>query len=363
MDPSETRLATGCADSELRVFAINAGDDGEEQQGQAAAAAAGDEEDGEQRQRDQQPGLAAAASRGADFLVPMGSVRRQATDRAETVRYASGPGAHGGVLLTCQSAGKVTEVYRVRSAAEAARKMKRRRRRKREKAEKKARAGEGEEEAAAAGAEVRPGAERAGGRVLAEAAGHAFQLPRLQSWLAHSRGGRSPAPACIPPKVLPCLLQPSPHLPALPRLLQDDDRLTAGDELELVAAIRSKHKARSFAVCPPAAAGRRAGAGGHVASLVLALTNNSLELWDVTEGGVAAAGGGEAAATAAGAAGASGSAEKAQTIDLAGHRSDIRALALASDDSLCLSASNSSVKVGEAGSMGQLLQLCRPMHP
>ncbi|KAL4458578.1 hypothetical protein ABPG75_013443 [Micractinium tetrahymenae] len=290
VDPSETRLATGCADSELRVFAINAGDEEEEQgagQGSAAAAEAAAGEDGEEGHRPQQPGqaAAAAASRGADFLVPMGSVRRQATDRAETVRYASVPGAHGGVLLTCQSAGKVTEVFRVRSAAEAARKMKRRRRRKREKAEKKARAGEGEEEAAAAAA---------------------------------AAGG------------------------------EDDDRLTAGDELELVAAIRSKHKARSFAVCPPAAAGRRAGAGGHVASLVLSLTNNSLELWDVTDGGAAAAGGGgEAAAAAAGAAGtaASGSAEKAQTLDLAGHRSDIRALALASDDSLCLSASNNSVKV------------------
>ncbi|KAL4429403.1 hypothetical protein ABPG77_005177 [Micractinium sp. CCAP 211/92] len=283
VDPSETRLATGCSDNELRVFAINASDEDEEQQGAAhtaAAAAAGDEGE-EGGKGTQQPGP--AASRGADFLVPMGSVRRQATDRAETVRYTSVPGAHGGVLLTCQSAGKVTEVFRVRSAAEAARKMKRRRRRKREKAEKKARAGEGEDEEAAA---ATPGGE-------------------------------------------------------------DDDRLTAGDELELVAAIRSKHKARSFAVCPPAAAGRRAGAGGHVASLVLSLTNNSLELWDVTEGGAEAAGGGEgaAAAAAAGAGGATGSAEKAQTIDLAGHRSDIRALALASDDSLCLSASNSSVKV------------------
>lgn len=159
MDPAETRLATGCSDAELRVYAIGAADDdeGEEQQGALAGTAAGEEE--EQGQRAQQAGLAAAASRGADFLVPMGSVRRQATDRAETVRYASVPGAHGGVLLTCQSAGKVTEVFRVRSAAEAARKMKRRRRRKREKAEKKARAGEGEEEAAAAGGEVSPAAE------------------------------------------------------------------------------------------------------------------------------------------------------------------------------------------------------------
>ena len=114
----------------------------------------------------------------------------------------------------------------------------------------------------------------------------------------------------------------------------------ASDELELLAALRSKHKARSCAVCPPAAAGgRRAGAGGFIASLVLSMANNSLELWDVSEGGAAAAAGGD------GGGGAAGTAEKAQTVDLAGHRSDVRALALASDDSICLSASNNSVKV------------------
>ncbi len=130
---------------------------------------------------------------------------------------------------------------------------------------------------------------------------------------------------------------------------QEEDHIQASDELELLSAIRSKHKARSFAVCPPGAAGRRAGAGGHVASLVLALTNNSLELWDVSEGGAAAGGEEEgeegAAAHKAAPSGASGAAEKAQTLDLAGHRSDVRAVALASDDSLALSASNNCVKV------------------
>lgn len=146
VDPSETRLATGCSDTELRVYAINAGADAPGEQGGDDEGPAG------QRQRQQQAGEPHAGAAG-DFLVPMGSMRRQGTDRAETVRYAAVPGAHGGVLLTCQSAGKVTEVYRVRSAAEAAKKMKRRRRRKREKAEKKAaKAGEqGEEEAAGAG--------------------------------------------------------------------------------------------------------------------------------------------------------------------------------------------------------------------
>ena len=107
-----------------------------------------------------------------------------------------------------------------------------------------------------------------------------------------------------------------------------------------MAAIRSKHKARSVAVVPPEAvgAGRRSGAGGHVASLVLALTNNSLEVWDVNEGAEPPEG--------AAASGASGVAERAQAIDLPGHRADVRALALAGDDSLVLSASNNCVKVG-----------------
>ena len=38
--------------------------------------------------------------------IPMGSLRRQAPDRAETLRYASLPGGHGGVLRACQSAAR-----------------------------------------------------------------------------------------------------------------------------------------------------------------------------------------------------------------------------------------------------------------
>jgi U3 small nucleolar RNA-associated protein 12 len=157
VDPGETRLATGSADAELRIYQINAG--GEEVGEEAAAAATA---------RGGGPGQPAAAAAAAaaqqaaggisstsstsSFLTPMGSVRRQSGDRVETVRYDIVPGARGGVLLTCQSAGKVTEVYRVRSQAEAAKKMKRRCKRKREKADKRA-AAEGdaaEEEARAA---------------------------------------------------------------------------------------------------------------------------------------------------------------------------------------------------------------------
>lgn len=185
MDPSETRLATGSSDAELRLYAINAeGDEG--QRGGAppggADAAAG------QQQQDGSGGD--SGSRGSDFLVPMGSVRRQTHERAETVRWASAPGARGGVLLTCQSAGKVTEVYRLRPAAEAAKKMKRRRKRRREKQEKKAgrEGGEGgEEDATHAQVRQQGGAGgweamgMRGGRQLEAAGGRLGQLHTL--WL------------------------------------------------------------------------------------------------------------------------------------------------------------------------------------
>lgn len=349
MDPSETRLATGSTDAELRLYAINA--EGEAERGGAPPGDA-DAAGGEQQQD-------GGRSRGSDFLVPMGSVRRQTHERAETVRWAAVPGARGGVLLTCQSAGKVTEVYRLRSAAEAAKKMKRRRKRRREKQEKKAAGKEGGAEDGALAAEVRRRAGAVGlegGHKRGRAAtAHAWRWQVLLSMLPASSDTAALLHA-VSPLVAAC------HNPLVGRHAcrppqpltsptQEEDHIQASDELELLAAIRSKHKARSFAVCPPGAAGRRAGAGGHVASLVLSLTNNSLELWDVSEGGAAAAedaeGEGAAAHKAAAASGASGAAEKAQTLDLAGHRSDVRAVALASDDSLALSASNNCVKVRE----------------
>ena len=165
VDPAETRLATGSADAELRIYQINAG--GEEDADQAAPGGAEAAAATARGGGPGQPAAAAAAGQQAaagsggggtsstsSFLTPMGSVRRQSGDRVETVRYDSVPGARGGVLLTCQSAGKVTEVYRVRSQAEAAKKMKRRRKRKREKAEKRAAAEGGAAEEEGAGAEV-----------------------------------------------------------------------------------------------------------------------------------------------------------------------------------------------------------------
>ena len=283
VDPVETRLAVASSDSELRLYAI------------AGASGSSSGEDGAAAAAESSGGGGSSAAGATDFLVPMGSVRRQATDRAQTLRYSSGGGGGGSggladaTLLTCQAAGKVVEVFRVRSEAEARKRLKRRLRRKREKAAAKGGAagggGEGSEEEG-----------EAGGVAAAAAA------PPLQAAAA------------------------------------EEERLAASDELELVAALRSKHKVRSVAAVPPGAPGARAARQRGTVQLALALANNSLELWEV---GPAPPPSGEAGAAAA----VAYKADKAQTIDGGGHRSDVRALALASDDSVCLSAAAGSAKL------------------
>eukprot|EP00887_Chlorella_sp_A99_P006380 scaffold3.g6380.t1 len=271
VDPSQSRLATASSDGQLRVYEIrHAGQDG------------------------------GAGARARDLLVPMGSVRRQAMERAQTLRYSAppgagaaaagggggdggegpsasgGPGLAGAVLLTCQAAGKVVEVFRVRGDAEARRRLKRRLKRKREKHKGSEGGGEG-------------GVDGGGGGAA------------------------------------------------------EDERLAASDELEPVAALRSKHKVRSFAVVPAGAPGSRGTRQRGAAQLVLSLANNSLEVWEVGPAGGAGAGAGAAGGAEGG--GGGNEADKVQTIDGGGHRSDVRAVALSSDDSMCLSASSSSVKV------------------
>ena len=218
-DAGKTRLAVGSADAELRVYAVH-------------------------------------ADAPADVLHEMGSIRRAAPERAATVRYCRAP--DGGALLLCQGAGKVTEVWKVRSDSEAQKRLKRRRRRRKEK-------GRGRKDTAGEGAE--DGEEEEAG----EEGGEQGEL----------------------------------------------EALSAGDELELVATIRSKHKVTSASMAPPSS--RRA-----PSRLVLSLANNSLEVWEFKEGEEAV---------------------RSSAIDGGGHRSDIRALALSSDDSMCLSTSNSGVKV------------------
>eukprot|EP00898_Chlorokybus_atmophyticus_P008490 jgi/Chlat1/8642/Chrsp87S00661 len=99
----------------------------------------------------------------------------------------------------------------------------------------------------------------------------------------------------------------------------DEPGVSAADELELLTVIRTKTKVRSFSFCPSPS---RKGA---VLEVALALHNNSLEVWAVRSGAKEA--------------------EKVQTLDQQGHRTDVRAVVLSSDDSLLVSLSHSAVKV------------------
>jgi len=189
----------------------------------------------------------------SEVLREMGSLRRATAERAATLRFAASP--DGGTLLICQGAGKVIEIWRRRSEAESRKRFKRRLKRKKEKENKKEDKG-----------------------VIAE---------DISSDEVDENAAALSA------------------------------TLSAGDELELVATIRSKHKISSCAICPMT---------GHKSPsrLVLSLANNSLEIWEYKPGREAA---------------------RTSVIDAVGHRSDVRAVALSSDDALCLSTSNTGVKI------------------
>jgi U3 small nucleolar RNA-associated protein 12 len=248
VDPKEERVATGAADGELRLFRVV---------GSRGRGGETGELNVEEVKEVLQPG---------QVLVSMGSVRRQSTDRAALVRFCK---SRSGLLLACQAAGKLLEVFRIRSEAEAQRHLKRRRKRRREKQQKQQKQRDAENGAAGATA---------------------------GAWDDPAGTG------------------------------EEVDTLIAADELEPLAAVRCKHKLRSFAFVPGEPSGSRRSVGGQplASRLVLALANNSLEVWD---------------------AGDEGAVERAAALDAGGHRSDVRAVALSSDDALCLSGSNAGIKV------------------
>jgi U3 small nucleolar RNA-associated protein 12 len=81
VDPSEQRLVTGSADIELRWYAVadEAGASGREPSGGSSW----------------------------DLLTPLGSIRRQSTERVATLRFNA-----TGTLVGCQGPGKALELYR-----------------------------------------------------------------------------------------------------------------------------------------------------------------------------------------------------------------------------------------------------------
>ncbi|PNW77485.1 hypothetical protein CHLRE_10g438700v5 [Chlamydomonas reinhardtii] len=222
---------------------------------------------------DAEPSTAAAAGTGTGaggrdhtVLVAMGAVKRGAAshERVALLRFSGGGG-----WLAVQGAGRGLEMFRVRDEDEARRKMKRRKKRRKEKSSKKEKEGKGKGKAGAA----------ADSDDEDDAAG-----------VGAADDG--------------------------------EDGIKAGDVLEAVQLISSKHgKIRAFAFAPPAA---RLPAGV-ACRLALALATNQIEVVDVS----------------------SESPEYATSsrLELPGHRSDVRCLALSPDDSALLTGSSDALKL------------------
>ncbi len=155
------------------------------------------------------------------------------------------------------------------------------------------------------------------------------------------------------------------------------DRLVAGDELESAVVLRMDHRVRSFDFAPcmttsnsgisdSRRGGRKRGGAGDGKSgadfdstkVLVSLHNNSMEVWGLdhccsSAGGDGGPGGGKAPkrarkdggdaddeADAKGAAAAS----RMMVLDLQGHRSDVRAVAVSSDGSMVASVSHGLAK-------------------
>jgi len=98
----------------------------------------------------------------------------------------------------------------------------------------------------------------------------------------------------------------------------EEDKVIASDELESFSIIKSTAKVRSFSFSPEVT---KDGGG----RCMLGLGNNSLELYSICEGAT--------------------NSQRQSVLDLHGHRSDMRAVALSSNDQLVASTSSDMVKV------------------
>uniref|UniRef100_A0AAV1V9J5 Small-subunit processome Utp12 domain-containing protein n=1 Tax=Peronospora matthiolae TaxID=2874970 RepID=A0AAV1V9J5_9STRA len=102
----------------------------------------------------------------------------------------------------------------------------------------------------------------------------------------------------------------------------------ATDELELLCVVRSSHRVKSFAFSPDVAK-------DGTTSLMLGLQNNSIETYTLSP----------SATTLENRYG------KSHVLTLSGHRSDVRQVAISSDDQLVLSLAGASVKIWNARSL------------
>jgi U3 small nucleolar RNA-associated protein 12 len=103
---------------------------------------------------------------------------------------------------------------------------------------------------------------------------------------------------------------------------------SATDELELLCVVRSSHRIKSFAFSPDVAK-------DGTTSIMLGLQNNSIETYTLSPSAPAL----------------EDRYGKSHALTLSGHRSDVRQVAISSDDQLILSLSGASVKIWNARSL------------
>jgi len=274
ISPDGKRMVTGAADRQLRVWNLGKKEDEEGRKGDVEAA---DEE----------------------VCRYMGSVLRESNDRCLNLKYGGREGGRGGgmLLLAAQDAGKRVDVYKVRNEAEAKKKMKRRLKRAREKRQQQLLRRQGGREEGEEGEEE----------------GNAWGMPVQQK--KQVEGGEEGGEDEEEGELV--------------------ERLAASDELEWMVTVRASHKVRGMVFAPSSTASSSSSTSGETARLLLALANNSLELYTVTVGREGGKEGGSAPMEYS----------RLLSLDGLGHRSDVRALALASDDSMLASTCSHQLKV------------------
>ncbi|KAK9845965.1 hypothetical protein WJX81_007060 [Elliptochloris bilobata] len=166
----------------------------------------------------------------------------------------------------------------------------------------------------------------ASGRLLAvQSAGRLLEVFRVRpeaevrKHMARRRKRKREKGAAPAPNPAPGLAAEVPAAAAAP---DAGDAPSASDELAPLQVVRAKAKLRALAFSPLAAA------AGRPAQVSLALANNMLETWGVSEAG----------------------AERVRGMEAAGHRAGVRAVALAPDDCTLLSLAGNTAKVWNAES-------------
>ncbi|CAM9524371.1 unnamed protein product [Discosporangium mesarthrocarpum] len=125
-------------------------------------------------------------------------------------------------------------------------------------------------------------------------------------------------------------------------LVGGSDRVVAGDELESAVVLRVNHRVRSFDFSPSMSRDSRG------CRVLVALHNNSLELWGLEDAAMAKEKrrkGREGESGARGGAGEGAKVNCLAVLDMHGHRSDVRAVAVSSDNTLVASVSHGLAKV------------------